>query len=114
VVYVGFIQCVWKDGDAKIRQLPSCCHRLAAQVRLVARLAVTAIPDEKKGDRLVVVDTEEAGEKEDLVRIGKESDLPNLWRPQPEHFVKVAALPLLGSGKLDLRALRKLAEECVG
>ncbi len=74
-------------------------------------LAVTAIPDEKKGERLVVVYTEEAGEKEDLVRIGKESDLPNLWRPQPEHFVKVTELPLLGSGKLDLRALRKLAEE---
>jgi len=43
----------------------------------------------------------------------KKSDLPNLWRPQPDHYVKVAALPLLGSGKLDLRALRKLAEECV-
>ena len=74
---------------------------------------MTAIPDEKKGEKLVVVYTEEAGENENLVRIGKESDLPNLWRPQPEHFVKVAALPLLGSGKLDLRALRKLAEECV-
>jgi len=97
-----------------LQKLANC--RIAAIVlrRIVARLAVTAIPDAKKGERLVVVYTEEAGENEDLVRIGKESDLPNLWRPQPEHFVKVAALPLLGSGKLDLRALRKLAEECVG
>ncbi|MEJ2200525.1 MAG: acyl-[ACP]--phospholipid O-acyltransferase [Desulfuromonadaceae bacterium] len=74
-------------------------------------LAVTAIPDDRKGEKLVVIYTAEAGEKEHLVRISKESELPNLWRPQPENFIQVPELPLLGSGKLDLGALRKLAAE---
>jgi acyl-[acyl-carrier-protein]-phospholipid O-acyltransferase/long-chain-fatty-acid--[acyl-carrier-protein] ligase len=39
---------------------------------------VTAIPDEKKGERLVVVYAEETGDRETLVKIGKEWDLPNL------------------------------------
>jgi len=44
-------------------------------------LAVTAIPDEKKGERLVVVHTL----KEDTLKIALEklskSDLPALWKP---------------------------------
>ncbi len=74
-------------------------------------LAVTSIADAKKGERLVVVYTEEAGGKEDLVKISNESELPNLWRPHPNNFIQVDSLPMLGSGKLDLCGLRKLAEE---
>ncbi len=76
-------------------------------------LAVTAVPDAKKGEKLVVVYTDEAGESAELKRISNESDLPNLWRPQPDSFIKVDALPLLGSGKLDLRGLRQLAESAI-
>jgi len=72
-------------------------------------LAVTSIPDPRKGEKLVVVFTEEAGMKEQLLKICKKSGLPNLWRPHPDNFVKVPALPLLGTGKLDLCGLRKLA-----
>ena len=74
-------------------------------------LAVTSLSDEKKGEKLVVVYTEEAGNKEQLKNICKNSELPNLWQPHPDNFVKVESLPLLGSGKLDLRGLRKLAEQ---
>lgn len=74
-------------------------------------LAVTAVADPRKGEKLVVVFTEEAGDKAALVNIARQSELPNLWRPQPENYVQVAALPLLGSGKLDLSGLRKLAED---
>jgi acyl-[acyl-carrier-protein]-phospholipid O-acyltransferase/long-chain-fatty-acid--[acyl-carrier-protein] ligase len=40
--------------------------------------------------------------------------LPNLFLPRPDHFVKVDALPVLGTGKSDLRAARRLAEERLG
>jgi acyl-[acyl-carrier-protein]-phospholipid O-acyltransferase/long-chain-fatty-acid--[acyl-carrier-protein] ligase len=40
----------------------------------------------------------------------KELGLPNLFLPRRDHFVKVDALPLLGTGKLDLRALKRTAE----
>ena len=74
-------------------------------------LAVTAIPDEKKGERLVVVHTlNEEALKECLDKLAK-SDLPALWKPKPDQFVHVEKLPYLGTGKLDLRRLRELAME---
>jgi acyl-[acyl-carrier-protein]-phospholipid O-acyltransferase/long-chain-fatty-acid--[acyl-carrier-protein] ligase len=72
-------------------------------------LAVTAIPDEKKGERLVVIHTL----KEGLLRVCLEklskTDLPALWKPRPDQFVFVEKLPYLGTGKLDLRKLRDIA-----
>ena len=35
--------------------------------------------------------------------------LPNLWIPGADSFIKIDALPLLGSGKLDLGAVKKIA-----
>jgi acyl-[acyl-carrier-protein]-phospholipid O-acyltransferase/long-chain-fatty-acid--[acyl-carrier-protein] ligase len=74
-------------------------------------LAVTAIPDEKKGERLVVIHTlSEDVLREVLEKLSK-SDLPALWKPRPDQFVGVEKLPYLGTGKLDLRRLRELALE---
>jgi acyl-[acyl-carrier-protein]-phospholipid O-acyltransferase/long-chain-fatty-acid--[acyl-carrier-protein] ligase len=72
---------------------------------------VTAIPDEKKGERLVVLHTlDETKLEECLEKLGK-SDLPALWRPRKDQFVRVENLPYLGTGKLDLRKARGLALE---
>jgi acyl-[acyl-carrier-protein]-phospholipid O-acyltransferase/long-chain-fatty-acid--[acyl-carrier-protein] ligase len=72
---------------------------------------VTAIPDEKKGERLVVLHTlDEEQLQECLEKLGK-SELPALWRPRPDHFVRIEKLPYLGTGKLDLRKARELAVE---
>ncbi len=71
--------------------------------------AVTAIPDEKKGERLVVLHTL----PEEALRLCQEklakSDLPALWKPRPDQFLHIDMLPYLGSGKLDLRRLREVA-----
>ena len=73
--------------------------------------AVTAIPDEKKGERLVVFHTlADKDLRECLEKLAK-SDLPALWRPRPDQFLSIRALPYLGTGKLDLRRLRELALE---
>ncbi len=74
--------------------------------------AVTAAPDERRGERLVVVHTREVDAQE-LRRIIAESPLPNLWKPDRDAYVVVDSLPLLGSGKLDLQALRRTAEEAL-
>src|SRR6059036_917860 len=72
---------------------------------------VTAVPDEKKGERLVVLHTlDEARLEECLEKLGK-SDLPALWRPRKDQFVRIENLPYLGTGKLDLRKARGLALE---
>ena len=47
------------------------------------------------------------------MRLSGARDLPNLFIPRRDQFFKVDAIPILGTGKLDLRALRKLAEAAV-
>ena len=72
---------------------------------------VTAIPDEKKGERLIVLHTLAEPQLEAcLEKLGK-SDLPALWRLRPDQFVRIEKLPYLGTGKLDLRKARELALE---
>ena len=67
------------------------------------RLAVTAVPDEKKGERLGVLHKlEEARLKECLEKVAQ-TDLPNLWKPRGDQFVRVEAIPYLGTGKLNLQ-----------
>ncbi len=74
------------------------------------QLSVTAVPDEKRGERLVVVVTEASGI--DAARLAeglKGTNLPNLWKPAPNSFIEVEEIPQLGTGKPDLVAIRKLA-----
>jgi acyl-[acyl-carrier-protein]-phospholipid O-acyltransferase / long-chain-fatty-acid--[acyl-carrier-protein] ligase len=76
--------------------------------------SVSAVPDEKKGERIIVLYTladEELAPT--LVKLA-ESDLPALWKPKKDQFFHVEALPYLGSGKLDLRALKLKAAELAG
>ncbi len=70
---------------------------------------VTGIPDEKKGERLVVLHTlSDDLLKSVLEKLGR-CDLPNLWLPRPNQFFQTAEFPHLGTGKLDLRRVRDLA-----
>jgi acyl-[acyl-carrier-protein]-phospholipid O-acyltransferase / long-chain-fatty-acid--[acyl-carrier-protein] ligase len=73
-------------------------------------LAVTAIPDEKKGERLAVVHTLSEDTLKNVLEKLSKSDLPALWKPRPDQFVFVDKLPYLGTGKLDLRRLREIAQ----
>ena len=85
-------------------------HALGTMERVVA---VTSVPDEKKGEQLVVCYLEDAGDVETLDRIIRESDLPNLWKPRKENHLKVHDLPTSGTGKLDLMRLRQMSREFV-
>jgi len=75
--------------------------------------AVTAVPDERKGEQLVVLYTEDAGDPDTLRRIMRECDLPNLWKPRNENFLKIDSMPTLGSGKLDVKQLKDIANALV-
>lgn len=75
-------------------------------------LAVAAVPDEKRGERLVVLYLPELdGKMESLLDQLRTRGLPNLWIPDSRDCYKLESLPLLGSGKLDLRRLIDLAKE---
>src|SRR5271165_1330056 len=71
--------------------------------------AVTTLPDDKKGERLVVLSTLSAERLAPLIEKLTRSDLPALWKPKPNHFFRTDTLPLLGTGKIDLRGIKTLA-----
>jgi acyl-[acyl-carrier-protein]-phospholipid O-acyltransferase/long-chain-fatty-acid--[acyl-carrier-protein] ligase len=76
--------------------------------------AVTSVPDEKKGEKLVVLHTLHEDAIPKVLQAMGASGLPNLFIPRREHFIRVAQLPLLGTGKIDLRAARRIAMETLG
>ena len=76
-----------------------------------ASVAVTAVPDPKRSERLVVLYTELGIGVDEVVRKLHEAGLPNLWIPSRDDFVQVEAIPILGTGKVDLRKLREIATE---
>ena len=73
---------------------------------------VTGVPDEKKGERLVVL--HRLADEKLPVCLEKLAacDLPNLWKPKADSFFRVEQFPLLGTGKLDLRQVKELAQKC--
>lgn len=113
-------------------------HQLAGVTE--SAFAVTAVPDDKKGERLVVLyvrpkprvedgsapspggsgmESETASEAPGWTLDGvlqklKESDLPKLWLPDRDSFFEVESLPMLGTGKLDLQKLKSIALERAG
>ncbi|MDH4328244.1 MAG: AMP-binding protein, partial [Nitrospira sp.] len=73
--------------------------------------AVTGIPDERKGERLAVLHTLDESRLPDILSKLAEQGLPNLFIPGRNQFVKVETLPVLGTGKLDLRGVKQIAME---
>jgi len=71
--------------------------------------AVTSIPDEQKGEKLVVIHTHPQLTPESFWNHLSGTELPKLWVPKKEYFYFVESLPSLGSGKLDLKGLKQLA-----
>lgn len=87
-------------------------HELADASQPV--FAVTSVPDDRKGERLIVLHTlTEAKLQECLAKLAA-SGLPALWRPRPDQFLHVDALPYLGTGKADLRQIREIALKSSG
>lgn len=81
----------------------------AGEDQLVA--VVTAVPDERKGERLVVLHVEMSKTPQQICDHLKAVGLPNIWIPDAASFLKVEAIPVLGTGKLDLKGLADVAKK---
>lgn len=85
-------------------------NRLEEFYGIEGKVAVSARPDPKRGEQLIVF--YETGCGLDPVDAGnrlRESGLPNLWVPRPDSFFPLDKIPFLGNGKKDLKKLRELA-----
>ncbi len=72
--------------------------------------AVTSAPDRRKGEKIVVFHTYDQKHIQDLIKKLSNQGLPNLFIPKKDQFHAIDKLPLLSSGKLDLRSLKKMAK----
>lgn len=71
--------------------------------------AVTAIPDSTKGERLIVLHKPMQKPVREIMDKLQQAGLPNLWIPSYDSFLEVNQIPLLGTGKLDLRGIKDIA-----
>ncbi|MCU0871643.1 MAG: acyl-[ACP]--phospholipid O-acyltransferase [Pirellulaceae bacterium] len=78
------------------------------------RAVVTAVSDEKKGERIVVLHTSISKTPEQLRKGLSELGLPNLYIPSEDSFYQVETIPVLGTGKLDLRGVKQIASQVFG
>jgi acyl-[acyl-carrier-protein]-phospholipid O-acyltransferase/long-chain-fatty-acid--[acyl-carrier-protein] ligase len=75
---------------------------------------VTAVPDDRRGERLIVLHAPLNGlGLHQLWQQLNSRGLPNLWVPAERDFIQVPELPILGSGKMDLKRVKELALEKV-
>jgi acyl-[acyl-carrier-protein]-phospholipid O-acyltransferase / long-chain-fatty-acid--[acyl-carrier-protein] ligase len=77
------------------------------------RLCVTSVSDPRKGERLIVLHRPMKESAESLRRGLAEAGLPNLYIPSEGSFIEVDEIPLLGTGKLDLKGIQELAQKMV-
>lgn len=77
-------------------------------------LAVTSVSDPKKGERLIVIHKHFDKPVDDVLTELAGKGIPNLWIPSADCFLKTEDIPLLGTGKLDLKGIKTLAEERFG
>lgn len=73
------------------------------------KVVVTAVPDDRKGERIIVLHTQLPKSPEQITRELAAAGLPNLWIPSPDSFAEVEKIPVLGTGKLDLKAVKEMA-----
>ena len=76
----------------------------------IREVAVAGRSDPRRGERLVVFYIGDDFDPAAVIEGLRAKKLPNLWIPKLDDFVKIDALPLLGSGKIDLRKLKSMAE----
>ncbi len=118
----GDIACIDDDGFIRITDRLSRFSKIGGEMvphikveEAISRIlgdaacVVTAVPDEQKGERLVVFYTRLEISPAVIWEQLNQTDLPKLWIPKRENFYYVETIPTLGTGKMDLRQVKAMA-----
>ena len=76
------------------------------------RHAAVAVPDRRRGERIVLLTTTDKADKTELRAFGKASGVADLI--VPDAIVQVDSIPLLGTGKTDYATARRIAIDSLG
>ena len=71
--------------------------------------AAAVLPDKRKGEQIVLLTTYPKADRTDLQRWAQDHGVNELSLPRK--IFQVAAIPVLGTGKMDIGAVQKLAAE---
>ena len=82
---------------------------LAAELWPDALSAVTAVPDARKGERLILVTQKQGASRSEFQAFARSRGASELMTPA--EIVVMDKLPLLGSGKVDLVTLGRMMRE---
>lgn len=74
---------------------------------------VTSVPDDSRGEKLVVIYSNLDKSPQEIVAELKKSNIARLWIPNWHDFIEVPALPVMPNGKLNLRKLKEIALDSV-
>jgi len=74
--------------------------------------AAAIVPDPKKGERIILVTDHPAPKRQELLAWAQTHGVPEI--SVPKKIVSVAALPVLGTGKLDYVGVTAIAKENEG
>lgn len=77
------------------------------------RVCVTAVPDAKKGERLIVLHLNTEKDISEIRKALSDAGLPNLFIPSQDSFLEIDEIPMLGTGKLDLKGAKQMAADMV-
>jgi acyl-[acyl-carrier-protein]-phospholipid O-acyltransferase / long-chain-fatty-acid--[acyl-carrier-protein] ligase len=86
----------------------AAAETLANTVWSEAANAVIAVPDARKGEKLLLVTTQRGAEPRDLLAAARDRGLTEIQVPR--EVMVVDKLPLLGTGKTDYPAVQRLSE----
>ncbi len=81
---------------------------LAAGLWPEAQHVVVSLPDERKGEQLILVTDEADADRAQLLAHAQAQGFAELWVPRA--VLVVQSIPVSGTGKVDLQATRKLVE----
>ena len=83
----------------------------ASELLADAACFVTGVPDERRGERLVMLYTSRSITPAEMVVQLQNAGLPPLWIPKRDQIFFVDSIPMLGTGKTDLGKARAIAKE---
>jgi len=94
--------------------VPHCkIENAANEIVGEACCVVCSVPDEKKGESLVMFYNHDDYNAETLWQKLSETGIPKLWIPKRDQIFHLEEIPTLGSGKLDLKKVNQIAKEKV-
>lgn len=79
-----------------------------------ANSVVVTVSSARKGEALAVLYVHETINENHLWEELKKSEIPNLWLPKPESFIRVNQLPVMASGKCDIQKAKGIAQARLG